>query len=167
MVSLPPPHGPGAGAFVKRKQRSWSSQQLRRITPATSRDSSTARLLLPRSLPHCPTPTTNTSAPPGRRHLNLPLRLLLLGLILTPSEATPNYAILGSLVGLSLLPHRHRQPLHPDEWIWHIEARYHLTAYDCSDPAEVQAYSSVPVSHCSIRATPVQKDRPTRFQLLQ
>ena len=48
-----------------------------------------------------------------------------------------------------------------------VEARYHLTAYDCSDPTEVQAYSSIPASHCSVRATPVQKDQPTRFQLLQ
>ena len=48
-----------------------------------------------------------------------------------------------------------------------VEARYHLTAYDCSDPSEVQAYSSIPASHCSTRATPVRKDRPTRFQLLQ
>ena len=48
-----------------------------------------------------------------------------------------------------------------------VEARYRLTAYDCSDPAEVQAYSSIPASHCSTRATPVQKDQPTRFQLLQ
>ena len=48
-----------------------------------------------------------------------------------------------------------------------MEARYHLMAYDCSDPTEVQAYSSIPTSQCSVRATPVQKHRPTKFQLLQ
>ena len=48
-----------------------------------------------------------------------------------------------------------------------VEARYHLMAYDCSDPAEVQAYSSIPASPCPVRATPVQQDRPTKFQLLQ
>ena len=31
----------------------------------------------------------------------------------------------------------------------------------------MQAYSSIPASHCSTCATPVRKDRPTRFQLLQ
>ena len=48
-----------------------------------------------------------------------------------------------------------------------VEDRYQLTAYDCSDPMEVQAYSSVPERPCSIGATPVHKTRPTRFQLLQ
>ena len=48
-----------------------------------------------------------------------------------------------------------------------VENRYHLTAYDCSDPTEVQAYSSVPAKPCNIRTTPVQQERPTRFQLLQ
>ena len=48
-----------------------------------------------------------------------------------------------------------------------VEDRYQLTAYDCSDPTEVQAYSSVPERPCSVRATPVQRTRPTRFQLLQ
>ena len=40
-------------------------------------------------------------------------------------------------------------------------------AYDCSDPTEVQAYSSIPARQYSTRATPVQRERPTRFQLLQ
>ena len=48
-----------------------------------------------------------------------------------------------------------------------VENRYHLTAYNCSDPTEVQAYSSVPARPCSIRTNPVQRERPTRFQLLQ
>ena len=48
-----------------------------------------------------------------------------------------------------------------------VENRYHLTAYDCSDPTEVQAYSSVPAKPCNARTTPAQRERPTRFQLLQ
>ena len=40
-------------------------------------------------------------------------------------------------------------------------------AYDCSEPTEVQACSSIPARQCSIRATHVQRERPTRFQLLQ
>ena len=31
-----------------------------------------------------------------------------------------------------------------------VEARYHLTAYNCSDPTEVQAYSSIPASPCHV-----------------
>ena len=45
--------------------------------------------------------------------------------------------------------------------------RYHLTAYDCSDPTEVQAYSSIPAMRCSVRATLIQRKKPTRFQLLK
>ena len=48
-----------------------------------------------------------------------------------------------------------------------VEARYHLMAYDCSDPTKVQAYSSIPASPCPVRAIPVQHDRPTKFQLLR
>ena len=48
-----------------------------------------------------------------------------------------------------------------------VEERYHLTAYDCSDPSEVQAYSSIPARQCSVRTTPVHQMKPTRFQLLQ
>ena len=48
-----------------------------------------------------------------------------------------------------------------------VEARYQLTAYNCFDPTEVQAYSSILARQCSIRATPIQRDRPTKFQLLQ
>ena len=40
--------------------------------------------------------------------------------------------------------------------------------YDCSDPSEVQAYSSVPASHCSTWATPRSERTSLRsFQLLQ
>ena len=94
------------------------------------------------------------------------LRHLLLGLFIAPSSTAANRLTLGSLVGI----------LHPvvmadcfalRNGYGTVKARYHLTAYDCSDPTEVQAYSSIPASHCSVRATPVQKDRPTRFQLLQ
>ena len=48
-----------------------------------------------------------------------------------------------------------------------VENCYHLTAYDCSDPTQVQAYSSIPARPCSVRTTPVQRERPTRLQLLQ
>ena len=48
-----------------------------------------------------------------------------------------------------------------------VEERYHLTAYDCSDSSEVQAYSSIPARPCSVRTTPVHQTRPSRFQLLQ
>ena len=48
-----------------------------------------------------------------------------------------------------------------------VELRYQLMAYDCSDPTEVQAYSSIPARQCSISATPVHRDHPTKFQLLQ
>ena len=48
-----------------------------------------------------------------------------------------------------------------------IEDRYRLTAYDCSNPTEVKDYSSVLARQCSVRATPVQRKTPTKFQLLQ
>ena len=47
-----------------------------------------------------------------------------------------------------------------------VEPRYQLTAYDCSDPTEEQAYSSIPERQCSIRTTPVQRDRPMKLELL-
>ena len=48
-----------------------------------------------------------------------------------------------------------------------VKDRYHLAAYDCSNPSEVQAYSSIPAWPCSVRTTPVHQTRPSRFQLLQ
>ena len=48
-----------------------------------------------------------------------------------------------------------------------VEPCYQLTAYDCSNPTRVQAYSSIPARQCSVRTTPIQRDRPTKFQLLQ
>ena len=48
-----------------------------------------------------------------------------------------------------------------------VEERYHLTAYDCSDPSDVQAYSSIPARPCSVRTTPVHRSKPSKFQLLQ
>ena len=42
-----------------------------------------------------------------------------------------------------------------------------MTAYDCSDPIEVQAYSSIPERPCSTQSTPVEKQCPVRLQLLQ
>ena len=96
------------------------------------------------------------------------VRCTLPGLVVTCPSATANRLALCQLLGL----------LHPCPTVTAnsfalqngygtVEARYHLTAYDCSDPTEVQAYSSIPASQCSVRATPVQKDRPTKFQLLQ
>ena len=102
---------------------------------------------------------------PGRRPLHTLLRSLLLGLVVASSSTTPQCIVLGSLAGLLPVATANRFALMNGYGM--VEARYHLTAYDCSDPSEVQAYSSVPASHCSVRATPVQKDRSKRFQLLQ
>ena len=96
------------------------------------------------------------------------VRCVLLGLVVTCPLATANRLALYPLLGL----------LHPCPMVTvnrfalrngygTVEARYHLTVYDCSDPTEVQEYSSISASQCSVRATPVQKDRPTKFQLLQ
>ena len=91
---------------------------------------------------------------------------LLLGFAITSSAGlTHRSTTLGSLAGLLTAASADRFTLRNGYGT--VEARYHLTAYDCSDPSEVQAYSSIPASHCSTRATPVRKDRPTRFQLLQ
>ena len=109
---------------------------------------------------------TRTSASmPRELRLNTLLCSLLLGLMIASSGAAPPYIILGSLAGLSPVATANHFAL--KNGYGTVEARYHLTAYDCSDPSEVQAYSSVPASHCSTRATPVQKDRPMRFHLLQ
>ena len=101
----------------------------------------------------------------GGLHLNTLLRSLLLGLVIASSGTTPQYIILGLLAGLLPVATANRFALKSGYGM--VEARYHFPAYDCSDPSEVQAYSSVPASHCSIRATHIQKDRPPRFQLLQ
>ena len=109
---------------------------------------------------------SQTSPPlPGRVHLITFLRSLLLGLAIASSGLAPWCIIIGSLAGFLSIATANRFAL--KNGYGTVEARYHLTKYDCSDPSEVQAYSSVPASHCSTRATPVQKDRPTRFQLLQ
>ena len=98
--------------------------------------------------------------------LRASLCALLLGLVITSSTGRIHRsATLGSLVGLLTAVSADRFTLRNGYGT--VETRYHLTAYDCSDPSEVQAYSSIPASHCSTRATPVRKDRPTRFQLLQ
>ena len=102
---------------------------------------------------------------PGGIHLNTLLRSLLLGLAITSSGLAPQCIIVGSLAGFLPVATANRFAL--KNGYGTVEARYHLTAYDCSDPSDVQAYSSIPASHCSTRATPVQKHRPTRFQLLQ
>ena len=112
--------------------------------------------------------TATTPAPSSRDDMDLrtSLCVLLLGLVITSSTScTHRSATLGSLIGLLSVVSADRFTLRNGYGT--VEARYHLTAYDCSDPSEVQAYSSIPASHCSTRATPVKKDRPTRFQLLQ
>ena len=81
------------------------------------------------------------------------------------SNLAPQCIILGSITGFLPVATANRFALRNGYGT--VEARYHLMAYDCSDPSEVQAYSSVPASHCSTQDTPVRKDQPTRFQLLQ
>ena len=109
---------------------------------------------------------SRTSPPlPGRVLRNTFLCSLLLEIAIASSGLAPQCIIIGSLAGILLVTTANRFAL--KNGYGTVEARYHLTAYDCSDPSEVQAYSSVHASHCSTRATSVQKDRPTRFQLLQ
>ena len=48
-----------------------------------------------------------------------------------------------------------------------VEIRHSLIAYDCADPLEVRAYSSVPEEPCETRRTTVTAGNPTQFQLLQ
>ena len=105
--------------------------------------------------------TRTSSSMSGGLHLNTLLRSLLLGLVVASSGTTPPYIVLGSLARLLPVAMANRFAL--KNGYGTVEALYHLKANDCSDPSEVQAYSSVPASHCSIRATPVQ----TQFQLLQ
>ena len=96
------------------------------------------------------------------------LRLIFLGLIVACSSAAADRLTLSSLVGfLHACPAVMANHFALRNRYGTVEARYHLTAYDCSDPTEIQAYSSLPASQCSVRATPVQRDRPTRFQVLQ
>ena len=107
-----------------------------------------------------------TSSPMGDMGLRASFCVLLMGLAITSSaHRVHRSATLGSLMGFLSTIAADRSAL--QNGYGTVEARYHLTAYDCSDPSEVQAYSSIPASHCSTRSTPVKKDRPTRFQLLQ
>ena len=163
-----------------RPKSSWETKE--RVLRTPQRSDSTP--ILPRAiataatLPEFPLPdtalrpdpdlTATAPAPPSREDMCLRANLcaLLLGLVITSSTGClPRDATLGSLVGLLTVVSADRFTLRNGYGT--VEARYHLTAYDCSDPSEVQAYSSIPASHCSTRATPVRKDRPTRFQLLQ
>ena len=48
-----------------------------------------------------------------------------------------------------------------------VETRHALIAYDCADPLDVRAYSSVPEEPCETRRTTVTAGNPTKFQLLQ
>ena len=115
-----------------------------------------------------PYPDRAAVAPLPREDMCLCARLcaLLLGFAITSSAGLNQRSItLGPLAGLLATASADRFTLRNGYGT--VEARYHLTAYDCSDSSEVQAYSSIPASHCSTRATPVRKDRATRFQLLQ
>ena len=85
---------------------------------------------------------------------------LLLGFaVASPAGLIHQGVILGSIAGLIPIATADRFTLRNGYGT--VEARYHLTAYDCSDPSEVQAYSSIPANHCNTRATPVRMDRPT------
>ena len=78
-----------------------------------------------------------------------------MGLMVAPSVAAINCLTLGPLIGiLHTYPVVLANRFALKNGYSTVEARYHLTAYDCSDPTEVQAYSSIPASHCSVRATP-------------
>ena len=120
----------------------------------------------PPSLIPGPEATPPTSSSLSNMGLQAHTCALLLGLTIAASASHFHRSVtLGALVGLISAVSTDRSTL--QNGYGTVEARYHLTAYDCSDPSEVQAYSSVPASHCSTRSTPVKKDRPTRFQLLQ
>ena len=107
-----------------------------------------------------------TSSPMGDMGPRARFCIVLMGLAITSSaHRVHRSATLGSLMGFLSTIAADRSAL--QNGYGTVEARYHLTAYDCSDPSEVQAYSSIPASHCSTRSTPVKRDRPTRFQLLQ
>ena len=99
-------------------------------------------------------------------HLHACICALLLGSAITSSaDLIHRSTTLGFLSGLLSVTAADRFTLRNGYGT--VEAQYHLMAYDSSDPSEVQAYSSIPASHCIPLATPVRKDRPTRFQLLQ
>ena len=48
-----------------------------------------------------------------------------------------------------------------------VDARHTLTAYDCSDPGSVRAFSSVPKEKCETRTTPIETTIKAEYQLLQ
>ena len=163
-----------------RLKSSWETQErvLRTSQGSDSTPISPRAIAAAATLPEFPFPdtalrpdpdlTATAPAPPSREDMCLRASLcaLLLGLVITSSTGRIHRGVtLGSLVGLLTAVSADRFTLR--DGYGTVEARYHLTAYDCSDPSEVQAYSSIPASHCSTRATPVRKDRPTRFQLLQ
>ncbi len=102
------------------------------------------------STPLLPAPdsTTTTLIPSYRADMGLRANLcvLLLGLVITSSTSRIHRSTtLGSLIGLLSVLSADRFTLRNGYGT--VEARYHLTAYDCSDPSEVQAYSSIPASH--------------------
>ena len=99
-----------------------------------------------------PQPNSNlaTVAPLPRENMcfRASLCVLLLGFAITSSAGLIHRsAPLGSLVGLFTAVSAGRFALRNGYGT--VEAGYHLTAYDCSDPSEVQAYRSIPASHCS------------------
>ena len=159
-------------ALLHRSTLGWEKQALRTprgsdnvpISPGTVVKATTLLQFASSGAPPLSAPLT--SSPTGDMDVRASFFALLLGLTLTASASHfHRSATLGSLVGLVPTVSTNRFTL--QNGYGTVEARFHLTAYDCSDPSEVQAYSSIPASHCSTRATPVKKDRPTRFQLLQ
>ena len=98
-------------------------------------------------------PTSLAARPPGHSSLNRRpvgldgsvlttlLRCLFLGLIAARSSAAADRLTLSSLVGfLHACPAVMANRFALRNGYGTVEARYHLTAYDCSDPTEVQAY---------------------------
>ena len=93
-----------------------------------------------------PAPSLQPVGTTGRFLATL-LRSLLLGLFVAPPSTTTNYLTVGLLFGLfSNRPAVVASHFALRNGYGTVEARYHLTAYDCSDPTEVQAYSSIPDS---------------------
>ena len=128
------------------------------VSPRPTAAASTLPLFLSSYPAPRPGPDPTAVAPLFRADMCLRASLcaLLLGLVITSSTGRIHRsATLGSLVGLLTAVSAGLFTLRNGYGT--VEARYHLTAYDCSEPSEVQAYSSIPASHCSTRATPCQK----------
>ena len=141
-------------ALLSRSKSGWETQALRtprgpNHIPVSPRTVVSTTILL--ESPSTGTPLLSaplTSLPTGDMGLRAGFSALLLGLTITASAGHFHRSVtLGSLVGL--IPAVSTNRLTLQNGYGTVEARYHLTAYDCSDPSEVQAYSSIPASHCS------------------